>query len=297
MKDYWGKDIFATEALTLEAIKALNKAKNLGQPFFPYMSHYAVHIPIDKDMRFYQKYRDVGLSEKEAAYASLVEGMDKSLGDLMNWLEINGLEDNTIVICMSDNGGFSTSTAWRDAPLHTQNAPLNSGKGSMYEGGIREPLIVKWPGKVKAGTRNNEYTIIEDHFPTLLEMAQIKNYKTKQPIDGKSFMPMLLGNKTNYNSRALVWHFPNLWGNEGQGIGTTSAIRKGDWKLVYYYDTGKKELFNITNDIGETKDLSASKPKLAKKLSIELGRYLRKVRAQRPSFKATSKVCPWPDEI
>ena len=297
LKDYWGTETFATEALTLEAIKALDKAKRLHQPFFLYMSHYAIHVPVDKDMRFYQKYRDAGLSEKEAAYASLIEGMDKSLGDLMEWLEKNELDDNTIIVFMGDNGGLSSEPEWRDLPLHTHNAPLNSGKGSMYEGGIREPMIVKWPGKVKPATRNDQYTIIEDHFPTLLEMAQVEKYKTKQPIDGKSFVPMLLGKTTNYNKRSLIWHFPNLWGNDGPGIGTTSAIRKGDYKLVYYYETGKRELFNITNDIGETRDLAASNPQLVKKLSKELSNYLRKVKAQRPAFKATGKVCPWPDEV
>ncbi|HAR38041.1 MAG TPA: sulfatase, partial [Porphyromonadaceae bacterium] len=112
---YWGTQTFVTEALTQEALKALDKAKKLGQPFYLYMSHYAIHIPIDKDNRFYQKYMDAGLSEKEAAYAALIEGMDKSLGDLMNWLEQNNLDENTIVIFMSDNGGFSTDTRWRDA--------------------------------------------------------------------------------------------------------------------------------------------------------------------------------------
>ncbi len=297
LKDYWGKDIFATEALTLEAMKALDKAKRLGQPFFLYMSHYAIHVPVDKDMRYYQKYRDAGLSEKEAGYASLIEGMDKSLGDLMDWLEKNDMDKNTIIVFMGDNGGLSSEAGWRDTPLHIHNAPLNSGKGSMYEGGIREPMIVKWPGKVKAGTRNNQYTIIEDHFPTLLEMAQVKNYKTKQPVDGKSFIPMLEGKQTDYNKRALFWHFPNLWGNDGPGIGTTSTIRKGDWKLVYYYETGKRELFNVTNDIGETRDLAASNPKMVNKLAKELGKHLRKVNAQRPSFKSSGKVCPWPDEV
>lgn len=297
LKDYWGKNIFATEALTLEAMKALDKAKRLGQPFFLYMSHYAIHIPVDKDMRYYQKYIDAGLSEKEAGYASLIEGMDKSLGDLMDWLEKNGMDDNTIIVFMGDNGGLSSEPHWRDLPLHTHNAPLNSGKGSMYEGGIREPMIVKWAGKVKAGTRNNEYTIIEDHFPTLLEMAQVESYKTKQQVDGKSFVPMLLGKTTNYNNRSLIWHFPNLWGNDGPGIGTTSAIRKGDFKLIYYYETGKRELFNVTNDIGEARDLASSNPQLVKKLSKELSNRLRKMKAQRPSFKTTGEVCPWPDEV
>ncbi|MDO5523186.1 MAG: sulfatase [Bacteroidia bacterium] len=297
LKDYWGTETFATEALTLEAIKALDKAKRLDQPFFLYMSHYAIHVPVDKDMRFYQKYRDAGLSEKEAGYASLIEGMDKSLGDLMDWLENNELDENTIVIFMSDNGGLSSEGHWRDLPLHTHNAPLNSGKGSMYEGGIREPMIVKWPGKVQSGTRNNDYLIIEDFFPTLLDMAQVKKRETKQQVDGVSFMPMLEGEENFNKNRSLYWHFPNLWGNDGPGIGTTSAIRKGDWKLVYYYETGKKELFNITEDIGETRDLAAKHPDLVKALSMDLGGYLRSVSAQRPSFKATGKVCPWPDEV
>ncbi len=296
LEKYWDTDTFATEALTIEAVKALDKAKRLGQPFYLYMAHYAIHIPIDTDHRFYQKYRDNGLSEKEAAYAALIEGMDKSLGDLMDWLEQNELDENTVIIFMSDNGGFSTSTWWRDAPLHTKNAPLNSGKGSAYEGGIRVPMIVKWPGTTTPGTRCDDYLIIEDFFPTILDVAQVKSRDTKQPIDGISFIPMLKGIETNYHDRALYWHYPNLWGNEGPGIGTTSTIREGDWKLIYYYETGEKELFNIHNDIGEPINRAAYEPRIVQKLSLQLGEYLRSVDAQRPSFKQTGQVCPWPDE-
>ncbi len=298
LKDYWGTDTFVTEALTIESIKALDKAKKLGQPFFLYMAHYAVHIPLDKDMRYYQKYVDKGLSANEAAYASLIEGMDKSLGDLMDWLDANKLEENTIIIFMSDNGGFSSSTSWRDKPLHTQNAPLNSGKGSAYEGGIREPMIVKWPGKVTPKSKTDEYLIIEDFFPAILGMAEVKEYETIQPIDGISFLPLLAEtNKQVMPSRNLYWNFPNLWGNEGPGIGPTCTVRSEEWKLIYYYETGKKELFNITDDIGETKNLAQQNPKITKKLSGDLGSYLRLVGGQRPSFKATDKPCPWPDEV
>ncbi len=297
LKDYWGTNTFVTEALTLESIKALDKAKNLGQPFFLYMSHYAVHIPLDKDMRYYQKYVDDGLSENEAAYASLIEGMDKSLGDLMDWLETNQLDDNTIIIFMSDNGGFSTSENWRDKPLHTQNAPLNSGKGSAYEGGVREPMIVKWPGIINPQTKCDEFVIIEDFFPSIIEMAQIENYTTLQPIDGKSFIQLLTEDEAKVSPRNLYWNFPNLWGATGPGIGPTCTIRSQDWKLIYYYKTGKKELFNITNDIGETNNLVELNPNITKKLSQDLGNYLREVDAQRPSFKATGKACSWPDEI
>lgn len=296
LEKYWGKDIFATEALTLEAIKALNKAKKLGQPFYLYMSHYAIHIPVDRDQRFFQKYLDKGLSEKEAGYASLIEGMDKSLGDLMNWLKVNDMAENTVIIFMSDNGGLSSTLHWRDEPLHVHNAPLKSGKGSAYEGGIRVPMIVKWPGKVEPGTATDNYLIIEDFFPTILDMAQVKNRETKQPVDGISFMPLLENDTDEFGTRNLYWNYPNLWGNEGPGIGPTCTVRSGDWKLIYYYETGKKELFNIEEDIGEEKDVSDQNSGIVLDLSRQLGKYLREVVAQRPIFKATGEYCPWPDE-
>lgn len=297
LESYWGKDIFLSEALTLEAEKALDKARQYDQPFFLYMAHYAVHVPIDKDRRFYQKYLDKGLDPKEAAYASLVEGMDKSLGDLMDYLEKYKLADNTIILFMSDNGGLASEPEWREGKLHTQNAPLNSGKGSAYEGGIREPMIVKWPGVTKAGTVCDKPLIIEDFYPTILEMAGIKHYKTVQKVDGLSFVPLLNTTGDPSKGRNFYWNFPNLWGNTGPGIGPTATIRKGDWKLVYYYDSGKKELFNIKEDIGEAYNRKGQYPRLAKRLSKELGNYLRKVGAQRPAYKATGKPVPWPDEV
>lgn len=297
LEDYWGTGIFATEALTREAIKALDKAKKYNQPFYLYMAHYAVHIPIDKDMRFFPKYVRKGLSDKEAAYASLVEGMDKSLGDLMDWLEKNGEADNTIFIFMSDNGGLASELAWRDGPVHTQNAPLKSGKGSLNEGGIREPMIVCWPGVVKPGTRCDKYIMIEDFYPSLLEMAGVDAGKSTSPMDGVSFVPLLKGTGDPSKGRALVWNFPNIWGNDGPGINLNCAIRKDDWKLIYYYESGRKELYNIPQDIGEEHNVAAEHPDLVRDLSKELGRYLRRVGAQRPSFKANGQPCPWPDEL
>lgn len=297
LNKYWGTENFVTEALTIEAMKALDHAKQLGQPFYLYMSHYAIHIPVNKDKRFYQKYLDKGLTPKEAAYAALIEGMDKSLGDLMGWLERNGEADNTIILFVGDNGGLASEPAWRDGAPHTQNYPLNSGKGSLYEGGIREPMIVSWPGVVEPNARCDKYLLIEDFYPTILEMAQVKHYKTVQPIDGVSFMPLLKQTKDTSKGRSLHWNFPNLWGNNGPGINFNCAVRRGDWKLVYYYATGKKELFNIPNDIGEKNELSAQHPDIVKQLSKDLGAYLRKVDGQRPSFKATGKPCPWPDQV
>lgn len=299
LEKYWGTDTFVTEALTIEAKKALDKAKRYDQPFFLYMAHYAIHIPLDRDKRYYQKYIDKGLSPNEAAYASLIEGMDKSLGDIMDWLDANGETDNTVFIFMSDNGGLATSSAWRDGKLFVQNYPLNCGKGSLYEGGIREPMIVSWPGHVTPDTRCNSPLIIEDFYPTLLELGGVAMPSNlPQTIDGVSFMPLLVDDAATMNEdRAFVWNFPNNWGNDGPGINFNCAIRKGDWKLVYYYESGKKELFNIREDIGETKDLAAKNPKLVKTLSAQLGTYLRSVNAGRPTFTATGKIAPWPDEV
>ena len=295
LEKFHGKDIFATEALTLEAISALDRAKKLKQPFFLYMAHYAIHIPVDKDLRFFQKYIDKGLDPREAAYAALIEGMDKSLGDLLNWLETNGEAQNTIVMFMSDNGGFSNGSQWRGGELYTHNAPLRSGKGSAYEGGIRVPMIVKYPGKTAAASVCKQPVMIEDFFPSILEMAGIKS-EIRQKVDGKSFVPLFEG-KVLTKNRSLFWHYPNLWDGTAPGVFPSSTILKNNMKLIYNYETGEKELYNLAVDPGETRNLATENPALLKKLSKELGRYLRNVNAQRPSFKESGNPAPWPDEI
>ncbi len=295
LEEYHGDSIFLTEALTLESIKAMDKARSLNKPFYLYMAHYAVHIPIMADDRFVQKYLDAGLPKVEAEYASLIEGMDKSLVDLMDYLDEYGIADNTIILFMSDNGGFSLRP--RAGKMHTHNKPLNSGKGSAYEGGVREPMIVKWAGKVEAKTRCDNYLIIEDFYPTILEMAGINDYKTPQTIDGKSFIPMLTQTGTTDKGRDLFWHYPNNWGPTGPGIGTTSTVRSKDWKLIYYYHNQSFELFNISEDIGELNNRAEASPERVKELAKKLGDYLRSVDAQRPSLKETGELVPFPDEV
>ena len=297
LEKYWKTGTFITEALTQEALKALDKAKKYNQPFYLYMSHYAIHIPIDKDMRFFDKYKQKGMSDKEAAYASLIEGMDKSLGDLMDWLEKNGEADNTVILFCGDNGGYATGAGWRDEPLYTQNAPLTCGKGSAYEGGIREPMIVSWPGVTQPNTRCDKYVIVEDYFPSILEIAGITGWKAPQTVDGVSFVPLLKQTGDPSEGRSLYWNCPNLWGEQGPGIGATCTVRQGKWKLIYFYETGRKELYDIPADISEKHDLAERYPDVVKALSANLGEFLRSSGAQRPSFKKTGKPCPWPDEI
>ena len=291
---YWGTGVFATEALTREAVKALDKAKAYNQPWFLYMSHYAVHVPIDRDKRFYDKHIARGLDPREAAYASLVEGMDKSLGDILDWVEANGESDNTVIIFMSDNGGYSASNDWRAGEIHTQNAPLRGGKGSLLEGGVREPMIVRWPGHTRPGTAIDEKVIIEDFYPTILEMAGITPPDT---IDGRSFVPLIEGTGNPSQGRALIWNYPNHWGMTGPAINFNCAINKDGWKLIYDYETGARQLYNLEKDPYEKVNLAQKERAKAKEMSKALGDALRAMDAQRPSFKATGKPCPWPDEL
>lgn len=294
LEKYHGDSINLTEVLTREAKQAMDKAQAAGKPFYLYMAHYAVHVPLEADSRFYPRYKAMGLAEPEARYASMIESMDRSLGDLMNYLDEKGIADQTIILFMSDNGGLSAHA--RGGKPNTHNLPLKSGKGSAYEGGIREPMIVKWNGKVKPASVCNDYLIIEDFFPSVLEMAGIRKYKTVQKVDGKSFVPMLLQSGSTAKGRDLFWHYPNNWGVSGPGIGTTSTIRSGNWKLIYWYTNRQIELYNLKEDIGEKNNLARSEPRKVKELVKKLGTYLRSVDAQRPVYHEDQKTVPWPDE-
>ncbi len=292
LTSYHGRDIFLTEALTIEANKAMDRAVADGKPFFLYMAHYAVHVPYAQDKRYYQKYRDSGLDPTEAMYAALVEGMDKSLGDLLANLDRHGIADNTVVLFMSDNGGLSAHG--RGGPPHTHNAPLSSGKGSAHEGGIRVPMIVRWPGVTTRASACDRPVIIEDFFPTILEMASVKSPKTRQPVDGISFVPLLKRTEGYPIDRTLFWHYPNHWGPKGPGIGPSSTIRHGDWKLIYYHADRRYELFNLAEDLGETRNLAGQQTRRVAELAGKLRRYLEGVAAQMPTDKRTGKPVPLP---
>ena len=294
LEKYHGQDIYLTEALTLEAQHHVDEAISAQKPFFLYFAHYAVHTPIQGDDRFLQKYYDSGMDSTEAKYASMVEGMDKSLGDIMNMLEEKEVDDNTIILFMSDNGGLSAVA--RGGERHTHNFPLSSGKGSAREGGIREPMIVKWPGKVATNVSTSNPVIIEDFFPTVLEMAGVDQLKTIQKVDGLSFINVLLGEEGDYE-RPLYWHYPNRWGPVGPGIASTSTVRQGDWKLIYYHKDRSFELFNLEEDISEENNLVSSNPNKLKELAQKLTDYLKSVDAQMPIDKATGQLVEWPIEV
>ena len=295
LQEYYGSGEFLTEALTKEAIKSIKGAIQRKQPFFLNMSHYAVHVPLMADKRFFDHYLNMGLDSNEAKYATLIEGMDKSLGDLMDFLVKEKQDKNTIIFFMSDNGGLSLAPP-RSGKEHVQNLPLRAGKGSVYEGGIRIPMLIKWPGVARANTVNGNPVIVEDIFPTVLEMAGVKSYKTLQAIDGRSIVPILKTPNTDLTEKPFIWHYPNKWiGKDGPGINYFSAIRKGDWKLVYHQRTGKKELYNLKDDLAENIDLSAAHPDIVQKLSKILGDQLRQWKSPMPVSLSTQQPLAYPD--
>jgi arylsulfatase A-like enzyme len=298
LQEYHGSNTFLTEALTKEALKTLDAPIQQGQPFFLHLSHYAVHVPLQADSRFVKRYLEMGLDSAEANYASLVEGMDKSLGDVMNYLKEKKVDQNTIILFMSDNGGFSLSgKRIRAKESHTQNLPLKAGKGSVYEGGVRIPFIVKWPGIAQKGAVTAAPVIVDDLFPTIMEMAGIKKYNTIQSIDGKSMVDVIRKPAIN-NERTFIWHYPVKWTTtDGPGINFHSAIRKGDWKLIYNMRNGQSELYNLKEDIGELNDRSNYVPEILKELKSSLSDSLRKWSSPMPVFKSTNKTVPMPDEL
>lgn len=304
LEKYYKKGTFLSEALTLEAIEAMKKPISQGQPFYLYMSHYAIHIPYDADKRFTGHYQGVWdpqlkdtLNTMEVNHAALVEGMDKSLGDLMDFLDAQpDVARNTIILFMSDNGGQSVSVRQGQWD-HNQNTPARAGKGSAYEGGVHEPMIVSWPGVTPEGTETQSPVMIEDFFPSILEMAQVTNYHTVQQIDGQSFVPSLR-HPEETRDRTLLWHFPNVWGEHqdlAEGYGPFSALREDGYHLIYFWDTQELRLYHLTEDIGEEHNLAKEQPELTKKLAQKLTQELKARDAQRPTVKRTGQTVPWPD--
>lgn len=325
MTEYYGTSTHLTEALTLEALKTLDYPIDNDIPFFLNFCHHAVHTPIHRDPRFFQKYVDRGMDEGQARFASMCEGVDKSLGDLITYLEKKGVMDNTAIIFMSDNGGNSENLS-KGGTRHTQNSPLREGKASCYEAGIRIPMVVYWKGKVAAGTRLNTPVVAEDLYPTILDMAGIDQYQTVQEIDGKSIVKLLTdgsvavrkamdkGDITNQKEaydfqiaeeisgidpqREVLAHFPHQWKQyQLHDIDYMSALRKGDWKIIYRHREQTLELYNIAEDITERNDLSQSNPEKLREMAEALTAKLEGYDALLPTFRSTGERIPMPVKL
>lgn len=313
--EYYGTPTHLTDALTSEALKTLDYPIRHRQPFYLYLASYATHTPIQADERFAQKYRDAGMDEGQAAYASLVEGVDASLGRVLDFLDAKGIADNTVIIFMTDNGGNSENKQ-KGGVLHTQNKPLREGKGSNYEGGIRVPLMIYWPGKNRI-CRCDVPVICEDMFPTILDIAGIKDYRTVQDLDGQSILPLVTGKGEGPSpDRPLVFHYPHKWKPyDLVDIDFLSAVRVGDWKLVYRIIDGALavsaptpgerseaaaraiELYNLKDDLGEEHNVAADYPDIARRLADTLSAKLRRWDAVMPIVLSTGAQAPLPDQL
>ena len=321
LMEYYGTGTHMTQALTREALKTLEYPIQEKKPFYLFLSQYAVHTPIQDDPRFYQKYLDAGMDEGQARFASMVEGVDVSLGEIRAFLKERGIDKNTVLIVMGDNGGNSENKN-KGGILHTQNKPLREGKASCYEGGTRVPMLVCWPGKVAPGTMINTPVICEDLFPTLLHLGGVTDYKTVQDIDGQDLYRLItdgsqLAARQKFNSRSdaygfvipkevsgidpdryIISHYPHQWKPYTlDDIDYLSSIRSGAWKLVYRMRTRELELYNLEQDLGEQCNIAAEHPEIVRSLASALTRRLKKWDAGMPLVRGTGAPVEWPEDL
>jgi len=299
----WGKTYYSDK---LSAPKLTNASidfikKNKDKNFFLYLAHWEVHVPLvaTKDLieKYEQKIKNVTPSNGynyNAEYCAMVEQLDNSIGAILKTLKEEGIDDNTLVVFMSDNGGVTK---------HSQVAPLRGGKGSLYEGGIRVPGCARWPGVIKPNTKTSVPVTSVDMMPTFAELANAP-LPTSQPVDGVSIVPVLKGKRAKkLNNRAMFWHFPlylegggektyiplTADGIPGQGEGWRgipgSSMIKGDWKVVSYYEREGVELYNLRDDEAETKDLAGKYPEKAKEMQELLGAWRTDTNAVGPVTK------------
>ena len=267
--------------------------KNKDKPFFLFLAHYDVHMQLDADRDLIDKYLNKEKKDNypgNALYAGMIEHIDRSVGRVIQKLEELGIEDNTMVVFFSDNGGLvsrfdkipllakSKLSVYAESDLRyvaTSNAPLRGEKGTVYDGGIREPMIVKWPAKIKGGTKSKSLISSVDFYPTFVELAGGK-LPMDQKIDGKSFVS-LLDEKKSQEERAIFWHYPVYHHGE-----PASAIRKGDWKLIHNLVDNTTELYNLLEDIGESNDLTHKNPIKSAELLAELNAWRKDTEARFP---------------
>jgi len=270
------KGEYLTDRLTQEAQVFIRGNKD--KPFFLYLAHYAVHAPIQGKTNLVARYKGKAPSngQKNPEYAAMVQSVDESIGILVKTLEEQGIADRTVIVFTSDNGGAVHFPA-------TSNQPLRSGKGFPYEGGIREPTFIHWPG-VTTGSSCAAPIISMDYYPTLLEIAGVKgDAKHNSSVDGLSLVPLLRGTGT-LDRDTLFWHYPHYW--NGGGVRPYSIVRKGDWKLIEFTETGRVELYNLREDGSEKEDLAAKNPAKAEELRKLLHDWLKAINAQMPTPKA-----------
>jgi arylsulfatase A-like enzyme len=285
---------YLTDRLTDVSLDFLDA--NADTAFFFVLSHYAVHTPLQAKAEMVERYDtkaaalgDIGdagfrgereaitkLRQDHATYAAMIESTDKSVGRILDKLDELGIADHTAVVFVSDNGGLSTLMR-RSFSHATSNLPLRAGKGWLYEGGIRAPLLIKWPGVTRQGSLVDQPTMSTDLYPTLLEMAGLP-LRPADHRDGVGLAGLLAGTET-LDREALYWHFPHY---HGSGNRPGAAIRVGDMKLVQWFEDGSVELYDLDQDLGESNDLARAQPGVAAELQSRLELWLTQVGANMP---------------
>jgi uncharacterized sulfatase len=269
-------DAHNVKAITQKSLDFMERHKD--EPFFLYVSHNTIHAPIMAKKKLVQKYENKAgsdLPHNNPVLGAMLEELDNSTGRLLRKLDELKISEKTIVIFFGDNGGLE-----KDA----KQTPLRSGKANLYEGGIREPLIVRWPGVVKPGGTCSEPVISVDFFPTFLEIAGLKG-QIKEPVDGRSLVP-LLNQRGTLNRRAVYWHYPHY---HSSSIGPCGAVRAGDYKLIEWYDESicgpgnEFELYNLKEDISERNNLAKKMLERVEKFKKMLYDWRGKVNAQMPT--------------
>jgi arylsulfatase A len=269
-------DAHNVEVITEKSLDFMERHK--GGPFFLYVSHNTIHAPIMGKRRLVDKYKRKPGSDSpqnNPVLGAMIEELDNSTGRLLKKLDELGIADKTIVVFFGDNGGLESDA---------KQTPLRSGKANLYEGGIREPLIIRWPGVIEPGGTCSEPVISIDFFPTLLEIAGVRN-EAKRPMDGASLVPLLRQSGT-LNRRAIYWHYPHY---HSSSIGPCGAVREGAYKLIEWYDESicgpgnEFELYNLKEDVGERNNLAKKMPERVEKLKKMLSDWRSEVNAQMPA--------------
>lgn len=264
---------YLTDRLTDEALKVIDLAGE--QPFFLYLAHHAPHTPIEAKPKLVEKYRDQlrpHLHHTNPTYAAMVESLDESVGRVRQRLAERGLARNTVFVFLSDNGGYLRAS---DGEVVTSNHPLRSGKGSLYEGGVRVPLLVDWPGVTRPGAASSEPVVSTDLFATLLDVAGVAG---ERPADGVSLAALLRDPRATLPRDALYFHYPHYYPTTSPA----SAIRAREWKLLEYHEDGRTELYHLVRDLSEQDDLSASESDRAAQLLRRLHDWRKQVGAAMP---------------
>jgi arylsulfatase A-like enzyme len=277
------KGEYLTERLTEEAVRFLKQQIGSKKPFYMNFWYYSVHTPIqakEDKIRKYEALVTSNLHHTNPVYAAMVEHVDESIGRVMQTLKETGLDDNTIVIFTSDNGGSlgGTGKNKRLKEKITSNFPLRAGKGTMYEGGIRVPFIVRWNNKISRDTNSNPI-ISCDLYPTILGLTKaIGNEVQNASMDGEDLTKVFLEDASL--GRALYWHFPHY---NGFGATPYSIIRKGKWKLIEFFEHNTPELYDLESDIGEQNNLASQYPELVREMLGDLRNWREEAKVQMPT--------------